>query len=280
MMLAMDWLLRSIDAKLNRADDHLRSIEEVIDADAVSKLVKTWTDRDRQGRVRVRVREVEEFPGVWDAWIGECVYNMRSALDHLAYGLNILGSEEDPPPNGGISQFPIYSDRRTYRKGGRSGRPAGKLIEHFPRGARTAVERVQPYHGRKNDPAGARRLSDLAQLSNIDKHRRFPIAAAGQQGMIIPGHIEGHAVTAWTTKFRVLEPDTTIVWLEVPTLPPACKEPDVDLDFMANIEFVGPAANPPVSLLVPSEPVLFTLKAILTYIRGTVLPELLPFVRS
>lgn len=274
----MDWLLRSIDAKLDRADKHLRSIEDVIDEDAVSKLLNTWTDRDRKGRVRVRVKEIEEFPGVWDAWIGECIYNMRSALDHLAYGLNIVGSGEDPPPNWGSSQFPIYSDRRTYRKGGRRGRPARPLIEYFPRGAKAAVERVQPYHGRKDDPAGARRLSDLAELSNIDKHRRFPVAAAGQTGMILPSHVEGHVVSGYSTKFRVLKPDATIVWLEVPTLPPSCKEPKVDLDFMANIEFVGPAANPPVSLLVPSEPVPFTLNAILKYIRGKVLPELLPFV--
>lgn len=278
MIPAMDWLLRSIDAKLARADQHLRSIEDVIDDDAVSKLVKTWTDRDRQGRVRVRVKEIEEFPGVWDAWIGECVYNMRSALDHLAYGLNIAGSGQDPPPNWGISQFPIYSDRLTYRKGGRRGRPARQLIEHFPRGAKAAVERVQPYHGRKDDPASARRLSDLSELSNIDKHRRFPVAAAGQQGMILPGYVEGHVVSGYSTKFRVLKRDATIVWLEVPTLPPSCKEPNVDLDFMANIEFVGPAANPPVSLLVPSEPVPFTLNAILNYIRDRVLPELLPFV--
>ena len=274
----MDWLLRSIDAKLDRADEHLQSIEDVIDKDDVSKLLKTWTDRDRKGRVRVRVKEIEEFPGVWDAWIGECIYNMRSALDHLAYGLNIVGSGEDPPPNGGISQFPIYSDRHTYRRGGRRGRPARPLIEHFPRGARAAVERVQPYHGRKNDPAGARRLSDLAELSNIDKHRRFPVAAAGQHGLILPGHVEGHVVSGYSTKFRVLKPDATIAWLEVPTLPRSCKEPKVELDFMANIEFVGPAANPPVSLLMPSEPVTFTLSAILQYIRGKVLPELLPFV--
>jgi hypothetical protein len=275
----MDWLLRSIDAKLDRAENHLRSIEDVIDDEAVTDLMKTRTDRDRYGRVRVRVREIDEFPGVWDAWIGECIYNMRSALDHLAYGLNIIGSRQDPPPNWGISQFPIYSDRSTYRHGGKRGRPAKGLIQYFPRGAKAAVERVQPYHGRKNDPAGARRLSDLAELSNIDKHRRFPIAAVGQQGMIIPGHVEGCHVAAYTMKFRILEPGATIVWLEVPDLPRSRKEPNVDLYLMANIEFVGPAANPPVSLLVPSEPVPFTLKAILDYIRGAVLPELLPFVR-
>lgn len=266
---SMDWLLRSIDAKLGRAEDHLRSIEDVVNSDAVTDLVKTRTDRDRQGRVRVRVDEIGEFPGVWDAWIGECIYNMRSALDHLAYGLNIIGSREDPPPNWGSSQFPIYSDRSTYRHGGKRGRPAKGLIQFFPRGAKAAVERVQPYHGRKNDPAGARRLSDLAELSNIDKHRRFPI----------PGHVEGHRVIAYTMKYRVLKPGATIVWLEVPDLPRSHKEPNVDLYLMANIEFVGPAANPPVSLLVPSEPVPFTLKAILDYIRGRVLAELLPFVR-
>jgi hypothetical protein len=70
----------SIDAKLSRAEHHLGKLSEAIEGAAESDLLKTWTDRDRQGRVRVRVKEVGEIPMEWHVRIGECVYNMPSRL--------------------------------------------------------------------------------------------------------------------------------------------------------------------------------------------------------
>jgi hypothetical protein len=272
----VDWLRPSIEAKLDRAEHHLRVLREAaqsnVQTGSEDDLVKTWTDRDRQGRVRVRVKEMGEIPVEWHVRIGECVHDMRSALDHLAYGLNIIGSRQDPPPNHGQSAFPIYSDRRTYRKGRR---PAAPLIRHFPWGARTMVESLQPYHGRKNDPFSPRRLNDLAELSNIDKHRRFPVAAWFPKRLTVPPWIvpsDPWPVKAYTTVYRVLKPNATIIWLEAPGLPSSIKEPEVDFTFTPQIEFVGAAANPPVPLLVPHEPVDFTLGNILRFIREHVLP--------
>jgi hypothetical protein len=267
----------SIDAKLSRAEHHLGKLSEAIEGAAESDLLKTWTDRDRQGRVRVRVKEVGEIPMEWHVRIGECVYNMHTALDHLAYGLNIIGSGQDPPPNHRVSAFPIYADRRSYRGLSRA-RPAEALIKQFPRGARTRVERLQPYHGRKNDPFSTRRLGDLAELANVDKHRRFPVAAWSPKRLSIPPWVLPRRdfpwpVKAYTFQYRLLKPDTTIVWLEVPGLPLSIKEPKVDFAFTPQIEFVGAAANPPIPLLVPHEPVDFTLDNILRFIRERVLPE-------
>lgn len=269
----MDWLRKSIVAKLDRAEYHLMALNELASSGAVTDLVETRTDRDRQGRVRLRIKEVAEIPDEWHVWIGECVHDMRSALDHLAYGLNIIGSGQDPPPNWKTSQFPIYSDRATYRKGGRRGRSAAKLIAHFPRGAPTRIERLQPYHGRKHDRLGPRRLAELADLSQIDKHRRFPITASSPKTIYIPDRIQGHPVVADKFRYGLLKPDTTILWLEVPSLPRSVKEPYVDFRFSAAIEFEGASANPPVRLLAHHEPVAVTLRHILGFIDRRVLPE-------
>lgn len=268
------WLLPSIDAKLKRAEYHLRKLDEVAASGAVTDLITTRTDRDRHGRVRIRVEAIDEMPPEWSVWIGECVHDMRTALDHLAYGLNIIGSRKDPPPNHSDSAFPTCPNRRAYR----TSKNVRKAIAYFPPGARTRIERVQPYHGRKNDPWGARRLSDLARLSNIDKHRRFPITAHAVKQMAIPAAVDGHPVTHYTTQYRLLKLDTTILWLEAPALPPSVKQPNVQLNLGTTIEFEGVAANPPIGLLVPHEPVTFTLDAILTYIRELVLPEFAPFI--
>jgi hypothetical protein len=282
----VDWLLSSIDAKLDRAEHHLGVLEtKIAELATEPDFVTTWTDRDRQGRVRIRVKEIGEIPDPLHVRIGECVHDMRSALDHLAYGLNIIGSKQDPPPIR-RSQFPIYSERLTYRTGRVKGSrkrvtaPAKDLIGCFPRGAKTRVEQLQPYRGRKNDPFSTRRLSDLADLSNIDKHRRFPVTAVTPKSLGRPHIIEGHHSIAHTVQYRILKPDTTIMWVEVPTLPRNVKEPQVNFNFTPNVEFVGVLANPPVHLLFPHEPVTFTLGAILDFIRGRVVPEFVQYVPS
>ena len=52
----------------------------------------------------------------------------------------------------------------------------------------------------------------------------------------------------------------------------------MDLQFWAQIEFEGASANPPVRLLRPHEPVVFTLEAILMFILERVLPEFEPWI--
>jgi hypothetical protein len=113
-------------------------------------------------------------------------------------------------------------------------------------------------------------------LSNIDKHRRFPITAAGPKTIAFPAWVvydgQLYPVAARSYWYRLLKPNTAVLWLEVPDLPPSAKEPDVDFTLAAQIELEGAAANPPVPLLKPHEPVTFTLGSILEVIRGRVMP--------
>lgn len=184
--------------KLDGAERQLSLLRKVSEEGAVTDLLTLRTDRDRAGRVRVRVEEVDKIPSEWFVWIGECVYNMRSALDHLAHALNVLGSRRNPPPNEKSSQFPLFSKGSGFRAMSRKSRD-GCMVGYFPRGARTRVERLQPYHRRRDDDAW--RLGELNALSNVDKHRRVPVTAVTSSITILSREPEadGHPITATET---------------------------------------------------------------------------------
>jgi hypothetical protein len=265
-----------VDAKLAGAEDRLGKLKECIHRGDVTDLLKIGTDRDRQGRVRVRVKELRDVPQEWHVWVGECVHDMRSALDHVAYALNVVGASENPPPC--KSQFPIFSRRSGFRAMCR--RAHGKapyecMVRCFPRGARAVVERLQPYHRREDLETAW--LEVLAELSNIDKHRHFPLMPVLPGLITYPQQVEGHAVTNHKSIYRPLKLNTTIMWLTVPTLPPSAKEPQVDFRYMGGLNFGGKKADPPLPLILPNEPVDFVLPQILETIRNKVLPAFAPF---
>jgi hypothetical protein len=79
------------------------------------------------------------------------------------------------------SEFPIFLSgpkfHKLQRKGSKRGQPTNDSGLHKIRGvsdaARTIIEQLQPYHCRKNPDT--RRLWELRELSNNDKHRLFPL---------------------------------------------------------------------------------------------------------
>lgn len=271
--------LREVEAKLAGAAHRLHELERCINEGAVTDLLALRTDRDREGRVRVRVEELAEIPEEWHVWIGECVHDMRSALDHLAFQLNVAGYGKDPPPNSGASQFPIYTKRGEFRdmcKVARGRRPDKCKVAFFPRGARTAVERLQPYHHRNDMDTGW--LGVLVELSNIDKHRHFPLTPVTPMFLTTPSKVEGHRVTDVWTPYRRLKPNTTIMRLEVPTLPLSVKEPKVNYAYAGGMNFERNSAHTRLPLVMQYEPVDFVLRQTLTFVRERVLPALEPFL--
>jgi hypothetical protein len=201
---------------------------------------------------------------------------MRSALDHLAYALNIAGSGLDPPPNHKGSQFPIFSKRKDFRAEARRTDAKAKFVS-FPRGARTRAEALQPYYRWKDLDTGW--LGVLAELSNIDKHRRFPITAVTQEFLRFPNYVEGFVVTEKDAPpMRRLKSDTTIMWLVVPSLPASVQEPKVKFAYSCGIQFKRSGSDPPIPLLFEYEPVDFVLESALALIRERIVPAFTPFL--
>lgn len=253
--------LTSTYEKLRRAENQLGSLEKSVERWANRNLIEIDVDRDYKQRVRVRITKVPEIPRSFHLRIGECVHNFRSALDHLAYQLNVLGSG-DPPRNWKRSQFPVFDNGPKYRA------RSGPMIRHVPRGARTRFERLQPYHRRKDPDLW--RLDVLHELSVIDKHRHFPLSVASMPGVAFTVH--GGRITDRHIETGPLEAGAQIAWFECPDLSRDAK-PQVDLSYFLTVEFnkgVPPLGLP---LILDYEPVTLVLGEIRDYIRADFLPR-------
>jgi hypothetical protein len=92
--------------------------------------------------------------------LSDVMYSLRSGLDQLAWQLALMGT---PNPSREV-MFPIHSDQSV-----ESRRKFSKIVKHMPPDAITVIEDLQPYKrgaAYRDDP-----LWQLAELSNIDKHR-------------------------------------------------------------------------------------------------------------
>ncbi len=104
----------SYELKLGRASYHLNSLDAK---------VREWRERetyrfvlhlDREsGKQFVSIAFTEPVPAEFRLIIGDCLHNLRSALDNLAYKLAVShhGSSPLPEPFDRRSEFPIFGDR-------------------------------------------------------------------------------------------------------------------------------------------------------------------------
>ena len=169
----MQVLVRSVDLKLARAQSQTKTL---IDS------ISTWVSENPIG-ARCELQEsrlgyrltVEKFanPPVIDDWgllFGECIHNLRSSLDNLAFAL--ARTRRDPPEKPSRIAFPIFETRAEFEKRGRSN------IDQLPEKAAALIELIQPFqrdgsaeHGSPDGDA----LIHLQRLNNVDKHRIPPI---------------------------------------------------------------------------------------------------------
>jgi hypothetical protein len=180
--------LEGIDLKLNRAADRFGALTK-----AANKFLsdpKSCTlameDHPQPPGLILRVKEATSPPLELGLLIGEVVQQYRSALDHLAFQLLIANTQGRIPVKlAKRSEFPIFNSGPEFRgKNSRKGKPSwgsglGKIRGIHP-DAQAVIERLQPYHRRKNP--GTRALWQLHELANIDKHRLLHITYGGQRG--------------------------------------------------------------------------------------------------
>lgn len=160
--------LKSAKIKLIRAEKQLRSIKGCIAKYARSKPHKIV--RKTKGKKKLNVPKSP--PVEVSLLAGEMIYQMRSALDHLAFELikrnpNVATLDPDWEEN---CQFPL---RVRLPKNCTPPLAKKRFTNDLPGIADVPfkfIERIQPYYG-----VGAinNALRFLRNLSNIDKHRRF-----------------------------------------------------------------------------------------------------------
>lgn len=167
ILRAMTHAFDGCRVKLARADHHLEDLEARARAFYATNPYTTSVHHDHEtSEFRITLERSEQPPLEWGAIVGEVLYNLRSALDHLAWELARLDSGREPPSN---TEFPIFKDR------GRFEREGTKRIEALSPAHQALIEGLQPYN--RSDPASDP-LWLLYSLRNIDQHRTLHVVAA------------------------------------------------------------------------------------------------------
>lgn len=164
--------LTGVHLKIRRAEDHLADLKQIAKTALDPSRYHLALEFDPQTKKHVyTLHGVPAIDPGWSLVVGEILYNLRSALDHLAWQLVI---HEGGTP-GDKTQFPIRKtpfDQKgnwvTPQVRDEPGQPAisDPLILD-------ALEEVQPYRGPVGEPASFydSPLRRLSILNNIDKHR-------------------------------------------------------------------------------------------------------------
>jgi hypothetical protein len=175
--------LEGVELKLERAKDHFTALTEQIAAHVRDpETYGMVLEVNQQRRPVLLIERIKKPDPRWAVLIGDCVHNLRSALDHLAFQL-MLGNRSGPVPRDlyKSSAFPIMLSGRKWAKrvgkGDRKGQPTNDSglykIQGVSAIAADLIESLQPYHRRKNPET--RSLWELDELWNADKHRLFPL---------------------------------------------------------------------------------------------------------
>ena len=160
----------SHELKLRRALHHLDSLEA-----KVREWIRAWRERrpydyvveiDREKDEKlVKVQLLEPPPAEFRLIIGDCLHNLRSALDNLVYELALahLGFDYLPERRARVLEFPIFGDREM-----KVWECRNKIGCIHP-DAQAVIKGLQPHN--RGDEFASDPLWELHRLSNIDKHR-------------------------------------------------------------------------------------------------------------
>ncbi len=157
---------QSFDEKLDRANYHLKELREELRRWRKDRPYVITDELDaKSGDNIVYAKMRGSTPPIVLTLTGDCLYNLRSSLDHLVHALAVQNLKRSLTDAESINTaFPIFKHRAGFEKRG-----LGRIRYLAPR-AQTVIERLQPYHAKH--PA-SHPLWLLEKLNNIDKHRRL-----------------------------------------------------------------------------------------------------------
>jgi hypothetical protein len=259
--------------RLNRALYHLNCLQAEVDAWLDEQPHRTWTmtEADDDGPKKYFYCQVlRKPPSHLSLIIGDCLHNLRSALDNLAFEL-VLEHKQGPLSKGIVrdSAFPILSvdieqDAETMKR-------FKRMTRGMSPGARKAIEALQPYTRKKN--FASHPLWQLNELSIRDKHRLPPVASVVNLRSVafgVPDGIELDDVKVLCTFF---EGSAALVCY------PAFDKTgaEVNIDFLPDFS-VGFGRLVPKELLGRQIPEV--LRVIHWYINGKVFPCLEPYLQK
>lgn len=148
--------------------DSLRSDLMAFDKGKPYKAVDHHSDDFTEHRVCVEVDDPEVI-GRWGLIFGDCIHNMRSALDHAIYGIAVYQGGVDPPRRHRTLMFPILKCAADFNQQGEW------RIENLSDLVQGVVRVSQPYK-RLGQPVDRAFLGRFNEFDVSDKHRLIRLA--------------------------------------------------------------------------------------------------------
>ena len=176
--------LAPLIAKLDRADESLSALDHEIRTLADGKPLRFEIDVDFQtGWNTAKIEHAEPLPPSASILLGESLYHARSALEHLIWGL-VKANHKKP---GKHNRFPVVNQGTPEKfmadmNRPRCGRHSAGPLRGVPKGARTLIERLQPYNTSHGD---SHYLSILNRMARDDRHHAVHTSFVGGHALDI-----------------------------------------------------------------------------------------------
>jgi hypothetical protein len=152
--------MESADAKMIRAHENIEGIAREINEWFASIDVKIYLKNAPDNPFPWLVVHATDYipPIRLSILVGECVHNMRSAIDNLVCGLALTLKSTCKCRD---LAFPLYRDQAEWDE------KVAKALKGIPPAAKDAIRQLQPWA----DTVSSNPLTILNKLSNVDKHR-------------------------------------------------------------------------------------------------------------
>ncbi len=251
--------MKTSKLRLQRAQEHINQLDSEIgdflksDSYEITRQRETHPIREDVFYFHVLKPMPAERYGML---IGDCLHNLRSALDNLVWDLAPTTVKQDKKKAGGL-QFPIFDDPKSYAA------RAPHYLAGIGSTVQALVDKHQPY--KRPQPSG-HPLSRMAQLTNWDKHRFIqPCFWLLYRTTIITAGF-GRATIA--PRFTADRLDDGCEFLRVRIIegPDSYHDPDFTID--VSFDRAGPAGG---------QPVRDGLREFHYYIERALLPDFEPF---
>jgi hypothetical protein len=194
--------------KLRRAREHLKVLGDELAAFYAGEPYRIIHQPNADGSEHVfRTQVLKEPPPLLSAIIGDALQNMRSVLEHLAWGLAFRDKGSKPSRS---TSFPIYRSeydfwaisKKTGTYSTRSG--AHKIAEITDVRVRAAIQQLQPYK------SGHDELYLLNELARVDRHQSLPVIG-GTNRTVTQGWRKRGTRGPFVADFSQLRPPGTVV---------------------------------------------------------------------
>lgn len=260
--------------KINRAESHLKQLKAAIDryggSDedgrpyAVGKSMEGKPKRQTFRLEFIRAVDTTTIPYIF----ADALYNLRSSLDHLMYSCATKKPDSvsfpifwrnvwDPPVDGENKQR--SKDRERW----------ASIADKLPDEAVAFLKRLQPPDG-PDDPTSPNGLRVLNGLVNNDRHSKLPVFASGLSEVQVWNlQQDGSTIRG----LGIIEPDAFMADganIQAP-------DGTVDMEIKGTPRIVIRTGLKDAQGRPRNVPILHLVEEMITFIRDTVMPPLIPF---